>query len=139
MPFSFALVPSVTVKSESVRTSCSERTSSQSSRSDKITLGSHGNSAFQPITASCKIIPQGQVPSPSESPGKSFQPITMSCKIVSGEHRCTEKIGADRSVESCRCDFPDAASVSPFRFKYGAEYLTVCPLATAKSTGFARC
>lgn len=77
-------VPGVTVKSESVRSSCSERTSSQSSRSDKITLGSHGNSAFQPITASCKIIPQGQVPSPSESPGKSFQPITMSCKIVSG-------------------------------------------------------
>lgn len=73
-------VPSVTVKSESVRSSCS----SQSSRSDKITLGSHGNSEFQPITASCKIIPQGQVPSPSESPGKSFQPITMSCKIVSG-------------------------------------------------------
>uniref|UniRef100_A0A667XM19 YEATS domain-containing protein 2 n=1 Tax=Myripristis murdjan TaxID=586833 RepID=A0A667XM19_9TELE len=52
--------------------------------SDKITLGSHGNSAFQPITASCKIVPQGQPPSPAESPGKSFQPITMSCKIVSG-------------------------------------------------------
>uniref|UniRef100_A0A4W6E7P8 YEATS domain-containing protein 2 n=1 Tax=Lates calcarifer TaxID=8187 RepID=A0A4W6E7P8_LATCA len=50
----------------------------------KITLGSHGNSAFQPITASCKIVPQGQPPSPAESPGKSFQPITMSCKIVSG-------------------------------------------------------
>ncbi|XP_056600618.1 YEATS domain-containing protein 2 [Triplophysa dalaica] len=77
-------VPGLTVKSESVRTSCSERTSSQSSRSDKMILGSHGNSAFQPITASCKIIPQGQVPSPSESPGKTFQPITMSCKIVSG-------------------------------------------------------
>ncbi|XP_073704590.1 YEATS domain-containing protein 2 isoform X2 [Garra rufa] len=76
-------VPGVTVKSESVRSSCSER-NSQSNRSEKITLGSHGNSAFQPITASCKIIPQGQVPSPAESPGKSFQPITMSCKIVSG-------------------------------------------------------
>uniref|UniRef100_A0A672RVI8 YEATS domain-containing protein 2 n=1 Tax=Sinocyclocheilus grahami TaxID=75366 RepID=A0A672RVI8_SINGR len=73
----------VTFKSESVRSSCSERTS-QSNRSEKITLGSHGNSAFQPIIASCKIIPQGQVPSPAESPGKSFQPITMSCKIVSG-------------------------------------------------------
>ncbi|XP_061776150.1 YEATS domain-containing protein 2 isoform X2 [Nerophis ophidion] len=34
--------------------------------------------------ASCKILPQGQPPSPAESPGKSFQPITMSCKIVSG-------------------------------------------------------
>ncbi|XP_016385435.1 YEATS domain-containing protein 2-like isoform X2 [Sinocyclocheilus rhinocerous] len=76
-------VPGVTVKSESVRSSCSER-NSQSNRTEKITLGSHGNSAFQPITASCKIIPQGQVPSPAESPGKSFQPITMSCKIVSG-------------------------------------------------------
>ncbi|NXS99610.1 YETS2 protein, partial [Jacana jacana] len=50
----------------------------------KVTLGSHGNSAFQPIAASCKIVPQGQSPSPAESPGKSFQPITMSCKIVSG-------------------------------------------------------
>lgn len=74
----------VTVKSESVRPSCLEQTS-QSNRSEKITLGSHGNSAFQPITSSCKIIPQGQVPSATESPGKSsFQPITMSCKIVSG-------------------------------------------------------
>ncbi|XP_059419290.1 YEATS domain-containing protein 2-like [Carassius carassius] len=76
-------VPGVTVKSESVRSSCSER-NLQSNRTEKITLGSHGKSAFQPITASCKIIPQGQVPSPAESPGKSFQPITMSCKIVSG-------------------------------------------------------
>uniref|UniRef100_A0A8B9PW91 YEATS domain-containing protein 2 n=1 Tax=Apteryx owenii TaxID=8824 RepID=A0A8B9PW91_APTOW len=50
----------------------------------KVAFGSHGNSAFQPIAASCKIVPQGQIPSPAESPGKSFQPITMSCKIVSG-------------------------------------------------------
>ncbi|KAJ7325065.1 hypothetical protein JRQ81_018085 [Phrynocephalus forsythii] len=50
----------------------------------KVTFGSHGNSAFQPIAASCKIVPQGRIPSPAESPGKSFQPITMSCKIVSG-------------------------------------------------------
>ncbi|XP_025892141.1 YEATS domain-containing protein 2 isoform X2 [Nothoprocta perdicaria] len=50
----------------------------------KVALGSHGNSAFQPIAASCKIVSQGQIPSPAESPGKSFQPITMSCKIVSG-------------------------------------------------------
>ncbi|KAJ8274613.1 hypothetical protein COCON_G00092380 [Conger conger] len=61
-----------------------ERTPSRPKVTEKITLGSHGNSAFQPITASCKIVPQGQVPSPAESPGKSFQPITMSCKIVSG-------------------------------------------------------
>ncbi|KAM8839740.1 YEATS domain-containing protein 2 isoform 2-T2 [Synchiropus picturatus] len=52
--------------------------------SERVTLGSNGNSAFQPITTSCKIIPQSQTPSPAESPGKSFQPITMSCKIVSG-------------------------------------------------------
>ncbi|XP_035644479.1 YEATS domain-containing protein 2 isoform X2 [Oncorhynchus keta] len=64
--------------------SASERTPSRPKVTEKITLGSHGNSAFQPITASCKIVPQGQLPSPSESPGKSFQPITMSCKIVSG-------------------------------------------------------
>uniref|UniRef100_A0A8B9MYU7 YEATS domain-containing protein 2 n=1 Tax=Accipiter nisus TaxID=211598 RepID=A0A8B9MYU7_9AVES len=38
----------------------------------KVAFGSHGNSAFQPIAASCKIVPQGQSPSPAESPGKSF-------------------------------------------------------------------
>ncbi|KAL2097043.1 hypothetical protein ACEWY4_006250 [Coilia grayii] len=74
----------VAVKSESGRTPCSERTASRPKLTEKITLGSHGNSAFQPITGSCKIVPQSQAPSPSESPGKSFQPITMSCKIVSG-------------------------------------------------------
>nr|XP_046264608.1 YEATS domain-containing protein 2 isoform X2 [Scatophagus argus] len=61
-----------------------ERTPTRPKVGDRISLGSHGNSAFQPITASCKIVPQGQPPSPAESPGKSFQPITMSCKIVSG-------------------------------------------------------
>ncbi|XP_034051996.1 YEATS domain-containing protein 2 [Gymnodraco acuticeps] len=61
-----------------------ERTPTRPKVADRITLGTHGNSAFQPITASCKIVPQGQTPSPAESPGKSFQPITMSCKIVSG-------------------------------------------------------
>ncbi|XP_057712656.1 YEATS domain-containing protein 2 isoform X2 [Corythoichthys intestinalis] len=61
-----------------------ERTPTRPKASDRITLGSHGNSAFQPIMASCKIVPQGQPPSPAVSPGKSFQPITMSCKIVSG-------------------------------------------------------
>ncbi|KAK2868514.1 hypothetical protein Q7C36_000385 [Tachysurus vachellii] len=72
------------VKSETVRSSCSERTVSQAKGVEKITQGFHSSSAFQPITASCKIMPQGQTPSPAESPGKSFQPITMSCKIVSG-------------------------------------------------------
>ncbi|XP_041848439.1 YEATS domain-containing protein 2 isoform X2 [Melanotaenia boesemani] len=61
-----------------------DRTPTRPKAGDRVTLGSHGNSAFQPITASCKIVPQGQPPSPAESPGKSFQPITMSCKIVSG-------------------------------------------------------
>ncbi|XP_032421821.1 YEATS domain-containing protein 2 [Xiphophorus hellerii] len=61
-----------------------ERTPTRPRPGDRVTLGSPGNSAFQPITASCKIVPQGQAPSPAESPGKSFQPITMSCKIVSG-------------------------------------------------------
>lgn len=55
--------------------------------SQKVTFCSHGNSAFQPIASSCKIVPQSQVPNP-ESPGKSFQPITMSCKIVSGMQMC---------------------------------------------------
>ncbi|XP_051944078.1 YEATS domain-containing protein 2 isoform X2 [Hippocampus zosterae] len=64
--------------------SAGERTPTRPQASDRITLGCHGNSAFQPITASCKIVPQGQPPSPAESPGKTFQPITMSCKIVSG-------------------------------------------------------
>uniref|UniRef100_W5L605 YEATS domain-containing protein 2 n=1 Tax=Astyanax mexicanus TaxID=7994 RepID=W5L605_ASTMX len=73
------------LKSELARSSCSERGGSQSKGVERIALGSHSNSAFQPITASCKIMPQPQVPSPAESPGKSFQPITMSCKIVSGE------------------------------------------------------
>lgn len=61
-----------------------ERTPTRPKASERVTLGSHSNSAFQPITSSCKIVPQGQPPSPAESPGKSFQPITMSCKIVSG-------------------------------------------------------
>ncbi|XP_055424895.1 YEATS domain-containing protein 2 isoform X8 [Bubalus kerabau] len=60
-----------------------ERTPTKMTASQKVTFCSHGNSAFQPIASSCKIVPQGQIPNP-ESPGKSFQPITMSCKIVSG-------------------------------------------------------
>ncbi|XP_035384398.1 YEATS domain-containing protein 2 isoform X2 [Electrophorus electricus] len=62
----------------------SDRPAPQAKATEMVTLGSHSNSAFQPITASCKIAAQGPGPSPTESPGKSFQPITMSCKIVSG-------------------------------------------------------
>ncbi|KAH0512593.1 YEATS domain-containing protein 2 [Microtus ochrogaster] len=60
-----------------------ERTPTKVTTAQKVTFCSHGNSAFQPIASSCKIVPQNQAPNP-ESPGKSFQPITMSCKIVSG-------------------------------------------------------
>ncbi|XP_073929746.1 YEATS domain-containing protein 2 isoform X1 [Castor canadensis] len=60
-----------------------ERTPTKVTAAQKVTFCSHGNSAFQPIASSCKIVPQSQVTNP-ESPGKSFQPITMSCKIVSG-------------------------------------------------------
>lgn len=60
-----------------------ERTPTKVTTAQKVTFCSHGNSAFQPIASSCKIMPQNQAPNP-ESPGKSFQPITMSCKIVSG-------------------------------------------------------
>ncbi|XP_068557565.1 YEATS domain-containing protein 2 [Cebidichthys violaceus] len=71
--------------SHSAGLAAGERTPTRPKVADRITLGSHGNSAFQPITASCKIVPLGhQPPSPAESPSKSFQPITMSCKIVSG-------------------------------------------------------
>ncbi|XP_010793665.1 YEATS domain-containing protein 2 isoform X3 [Notothenia coriiceps] len=69
-----------------------ERTPTRPKVADRITLGTHGNSAFQPITASCKIVPQGQTPSPAESPGKSFQPITMSCKIVSGSPSAKQSV-----------------------------------------------
>ncbi|XP_055084349.1 YEATS domain-containing protein 2 isoform X1 [Periophthalmus magnuspinnatus] len=61
-----------------------ERTPTRPKTSERVSLGSQCASAFQPITTSCKIVPQGQPPSPAESPGKLFQPITMSCKIVSG-------------------------------------------------------
>ncbi|XP_028681513.1 YEATS domain-containing protein 2 isoform X4 [Erpetoichthys calabaricus] len=77
------------IKSETGRSATylihtTERTPSRPRMTEKIALGSHGNSAFQPITASCKIVPQSQTPSLMDSPAKSFQPITMSCKIVSG-------------------------------------------------------
>uniref|UniRef100_A0AAY5F3Y3 YEATS domain-containing protein 2 n=1 Tax=Electrophorus electricus TaxID=8005 RepID=A0AAY5F3Y3_ELEEL len=73
--------PGVAQRSEVSR---SDRPAPQAKATEMVTLGSHSNSAFQPITASCKIAAQGPGPSPTESPGKSFQPITMSCKIVSG-------------------------------------------------------
>uniref|UniRef100_A0A8C6PQ60 YEATS domain-containing protein 2 n=1 Tax=Nothobranchius furzeri TaxID=105023 RepID=A0A8C6PQ60_NOTFU len=72
------------VRGHSSSLTAGERTPTRPKAGDRVTLGYHGNSAFQPITSSCKIVPQGQPPSPAESPGKLFQPITMSCKIVSG-------------------------------------------------------
>ncbi|KAM9428951.1 YEATS domain-containing protein 2-like isoform 2-T2 [Salvelinus alpinus] len=93
--------------------SASERTPSRPKVTEKITLGSHGNSAFQPITASCKIVPQGQLPSPSESPGKSFQPITMSCKIVSGSPISTP----------CHSPLPRTHTSTPVHTKQGSSVL----------------
>ncbi|XP_028831084.1 YEATS domain-containing protein 2 isoform X2 [Denticeps clupeoides] len=101
------------IKSESVRSTCSERTPSRPKVTDKITLGSHGNSAFQPITASCKIVPQGQVPSPTESPGKSFQPITMSCKIVSGSPISTPR----------HSPLPRTPTSTPVQLKQGSSVI----------------
>uniref|UniRef100_A0AAY4API1 YEATS domain-containing protein 2 n=1 Tax=Denticeps clupeoides TaxID=299321 RepID=A0AAY4API1_9TELE len=104
---------SLPIKSESVRSTCSERTPSRPKVTDKITLGSHGNSAFQPITASCKIVPQGQVPSPTESPGKSFQPITMSCKIVSGSPISTPR----------HSPLPRTPTSTPVQLKQGSSVI----------------
>uniref|UniRef100_A0AAY4AMZ2 YEATS domain-containing protein n=1 Tax=Denticeps clupeoides TaxID=299321 RepID=A0AAY4AMZ2_9TELE len=107
------IVGSLPIKSESVRSTCSERTPSRPKVTDKITLGSHGNSAFQPITASCKIVPQGQVPSPTESPGKSFQPITMSCKIVSGSPISTPR----------HSPLPRTPTSTPVQLKQGSSVI----------------
>ncbi|KAI1883002.1 hypothetical protein AGOR_G00240740 [Albula goreensis] len=90
-----------------------ERTPSRPKVTEKITLGSHGNSAFQPITASCKIVPQGQVPNPAESPGKSFQPITMSCKIVSGSPISTPS----------HSPLPRTPTSTPVHMKQGASVI----------------
>ncbi|KAG8580606.1 hypothetical protein GDO81_007360 [Engystomops pustulosus] len=78
----------------------------------RFTIGAHGSTAFQPITASCKIVPQGQAPSVTESPGKSFQPITMSCKIVSG------------SPTSKHSNVSQAGTRSPLPKIHGSSFIT---------------
>ncbi|XP_067851646.1 YEATS domain-containing protein 2 isoform X3 [Heptranchias perlo] len=88
-----------------------ERTPTRPVATQKVTFGSHGNSAFQPITASCKIVPQGQLPSPVDSPGKSFQPITMSCKIVSGSPISTP----------CHSPLPRTPTSTPVHMKQGSS------------------
>uniref|UniRef100_A0A4W3I6Y2 YEATS domain-containing protein 2 n=1 Tax=Callorhinchus milii TaxID=7868 RepID=A0A4W3I6Y2_CALMI len=89
-----------------------ERTPTRPVVTQKLTFGSHGNSAFQPITASCKIVPQGQLsPSPTDSPGKSFQPITMSCKIVSGSPISTP----------CHSPLPRTPTSTPVHMKQGSS------------------
>lgn len=80
-----------------------ERTPTKMTTSQKVTFCSHGNSAFQPIASSCKIVPQSQVPNP-ESPGKSFQPITMSCKIVSGIH-CICPVSVCNSCQNGKTEY----------------------------------
>uniref|UniRef100_A0A4W3I899 YEATS domain-containing protein 2 n=1 Tax=Callorhinchus milii TaxID=7868 RepID=A0A4W3I899_CALMI len=108
----------VLVKSEAVGypshvvPSLLERTPTRPVVTQKLTFGSHGNSAFQPITASCKIVPQGQLsPSPTDSPGKSFQPITMSCKIVSGSPISTP----------CHSPLPRTPTSTPVHMKQGSS------------------
>uniref|UniRef100_UPI00398EC6DF YEATS domain-containing protein 2 isoform X3 n=1 Tax=Pristiophorus japonicus TaxID=55135 RepID=UPI00398EC6DF len=88
-----------------------ERTPTRPVVTQKVTFGSHGNSAFQPITASCKIVPQGQLPSPADSPGKSFQPITVSCKIVSGSPISTP----------CHSPLPRTPTSTPVHMKQGSS------------------
>ncbi|XP_069755412.1 YEATS domain-containing protein 2 isoform X2 [Narcine bancroftii] len=88
-----------------------ERTPNRPVTTQKVTFGSQGNSAFQPITASCKIVPQEQLPSPAESPGKSFQPITMSCKIVSGSPISTP----------CHSPLPRTPTSTPVHMKQGSS------------------
>ncbi|XP_069831627.1 YEATS domain-containing protein 2 isoform X2 [Dendropsophus ebraccatus] len=78
----------------------------------RFTIGAHGSTAFQPITASCKIVPQGQATSLAESPGKSFQPITMSCKIVSG------------SPTSKQSSVSQAGTRSPLPKIHGSSFIT---------------
>lgn len=78
----------------------------------RFTIEAHGSTAFQPITASCKIVPQGQATSLAESPGKSFQPITMSCKIVSG------------SPTSKHSNVSQAGTRSPLPKIHGSSFIT---------------
>ncbi|XP_072429073.1 YEATS domain-containing protein 2 isoform X6 [Chiloscyllium punctatum] len=96
-----------------------ERTPTRPVATQKVTFGTHGNSAFQPITASCKIVPQGQLPSPSDSPGKSFQPITMSCKIVSGTSTLSIK-GSPISTPS-HSPLPRTPTSTPVHMKQGSS------------------
>ncbi|KAM4041467.1 YEATS domain-containing protein 2 isoform 2-T2 [Anomaloglossus baeobatrachus] len=80
----------------------------------RFTIGAHGSTAFQPITASCKIVPQGQATGlgMADSPGKSFQPITMSCKIVSG------------SPTSKHSNVSQAGTRSPLPKIHGTSFIT---------------
>ncbi|KAM5165117.1 YEATS domain-containing protein 2, partial [Mantella aurantiaca] len=91
------------------QTSALERTPTKMIQ--RFPIGAHGSTAFQPITASCKIVPQGQATSLAESPGKSFQPITMSCKIVSG------------SPTSKHSSFSQAGTRSPLPKIHGSSFV----------------
>ncbi|XP_043925944.1 YEATS domain-containing protein 2 isoform X2 [Protopterus annectens] len=107
------------VKSESGRSSTYSLASSlertPTKLTQKIALGSHGNSAFQPITASCKIVPLSQASNPAESPSKSFQPITMSCKIVSGSPISTPS----------QSPLPRTPNSTPVHMKQGTSSSTI--------------
>ncbi|XP_073530583.1 YEATS domain-containing protein 2 isoform X2 [Phyllobates terribilis] len=90
----------------------SDPTFTPSKVTQRFTIGAHGSTAFQPITASCKIVPQGQATGLADSPGKSFQPITMSCKIVSG------------SPTSKHSNVTQAGTRSPLPKIHGSSFIT---------------
>ncbi|XP_077147200.1 YEATS domain-containing protein 2 isoform X3 [Ranitomeya variabilis] len=90
----------------------SDPTSTPTKVTQRFTIGAQGSTAFQPITASCKIVPQGQAAGLADSPGKSFQPITMSCKIVSG------------SPTSKHSNVSQAGTRSPLPKIHGSSFIT---------------
>nr|XP_032831061.1 YEATS domain-containing protein 2 isoform X7 [Petromyzon marinus] len=95
------------------------------------TFSPHCNSAFQPITASCKIVPQGKLSTLGESPGRSFQPLTVSCKIVSAPSP-VPKVGTAGGVEArspvSKLHIHGSSFVSMSAVKEEALFATMPPL-----------
>ncbi|CAN0302173.1 unnamed protein product [Lampetra planeri] len=88
------------------------------------TFSPHCNSAFQPITASCKIVPQGKLSTLGESPGRSFQPLTVSCKIVSGSPVSTPSASPLSRTSSLS---PVSGKQSPAVLSVGTPYIIGSP------------
>uniref|UniRef100_A0A8C4NDN6 YEATS domain-containing protein 2 n=1 Tax=Eptatretus burgeri TaxID=7764 RepID=A0A8C4NDN6_EPTBU len=110
----------------------------------------HFNSAFQPLTVSCKILPSGgagisgvgsggtALPTtgtatsgvriigrstpqpPPESPSRSFTPLTVSCKIVSGSPVSTPRASPLPRTPS---QSPIAGKMSPGLMSVGSSYV----------------